>query len=128
MVYSRMEGIKKSSMFWLARSIEESFFRTRFIQLRRYSIAVLFVKNRYSSSIPATVLPRPRSWLLRYDRMLNRRIDNSKILDVTGYKQTDFISLKDGLARELSGLPEVLPWDGRDDLNKRMDDYLINFR
>ena len=65
---------------------------------------------------------------LLYDRMLNRRIDNSKILDVTGYKQTDFISLKDGLARELSGLPEVLPWDGRDDLNKRMDDYLINFR
>ena len=62
---------------------------------------------------------------LLYDRMLNRRIDNSKILAVTGFEQTDFISLKDGLARELSDLPEVLPWDGNDDLNKRMDAYLM---
>lgn len=65
-------GIRKSSMFWLARINDDSFFRTRFIPLRIYSIAVIFVKNKYSSSTAATVFPRPRSWMqsssfIRYD-------------------------------------------------------------
>ena len=39
---------------------------------------------------------------IHYDRMFDRRLDNSKILAVSGLKQSDFMSLKDGLSRELS--------------------------
>ena len=36
---------------------------------------------------------------LDYDRLFNRVIDNSKILRVTGLKQENFISLRDGLQK-----------------------------
>ena len=38
---------------------------------------------------------------VRYDRMFNRVLDNSKVLSVTGLRQEDFVSLRDGLTREL---------------------------
>ena len=40
--------------------------------------------------------------LLKYDRLLDREIDNSKILSVTGLKSEDFVSVKDGIRIELS--------------------------
>ena len=70
-VNSRIDGIKKSSIFWLARITEESFLRTRFMQLRRYSIVVIFERKRYSSSTDAAVLPLPSSSLLMKERILN---------------------------------------------------------
>jgi nucleoside-diphosphate-sugar epimerase len=36
-----------------------------------------------------------------YDRMYNRVLDNSKVLKATGLKESDFISLSDGLKHEL---------------------------
>ena len=42
-----------------------------------------------------------RQYQVKYDRMLHRQIDNSKILEVTGMKQSDFMALKDGLRIEL---------------------------
>lgn len=39
-------------------------------------------------------------WQLRYDRMFDRIMDNSKVLKVTGMKQSDLITLYDGLSRE----------------------------
>ena len=45
--------------------------RTRFMQLRRYSIVVIFERKRYSSSTDAAVLPLPSSSLLMNDRILN---------------------------------------------------------
>lgn len=63
-------------------------------------------------------------WQLEYDRLFDRVIDNSKILDVAGMKQEDFMSLKDGLAKELAGLPEGFRFPDPSGLNDRMDEYL----
>lgn len=41
------------------------------------------------------------SYQLKYDRMFNRILDNSKVLAVTGISQSQFTSLKEGLTREL---------------------------
>lgn len=42
-----------------------------------------------------------RSWQIKYDRMLDRVMDNSKILAVTGMKEEDMMPLYDGLKMEL---------------------------
>ena len=42
---------------------------------------------------------------LCYDRLFDRIIDNSKILDVTGMKQEELMPLKEGLRYEISKLP-----------------------
>ena len=39
-------------------------------------------------------------WQLRYDRMFDRIMDNSKVLKTTGMKQSDLTTLYDGLSRE----------------------------
>lgn len=41
-------------------------------------------------------------WQVRYDRMYDRVVDNSKVLAVTGLRQSDLTGMKEGLARELS--------------------------
>lgn len=38
---------------------------------------------------------------IKYDRMLNRVVDNRKVLEATGMRQEDFMPLKDGLRMEL---------------------------
>lgn len=64
-------------------------------------------------------------WQLEYDRMLNRVMDNSKILGVTGLNQSELMPLKEGLRRELSELPEKVKWQWADDgVSGRMDKYL----
>lgn len=68
----------------------------------------------------------PVKWQLDYDRLFDRAVDNSKILEVTGLKQSDFVSLKDGLEKELSALPKDFEWRGFDDVLKRMDNYFEN--
>ncbi len=40
-------------------------------------------------------------WFFKYDRFFDRRIDNSKILSVTGLKNEDFTSIRDGVRLEL---------------------------
>ena len=62
---------------------------------------------------------------VKYDRLFDRRIDNSKILEATGLKQSDLMSLEDGLRNELDNFkanpvyqyPDVV-------LNARMDRLL----
>lgn len=44
-----------------------------------------------------------RPWQIKYDRMLDRVIDNSKILSVTGMKAEDLMPLYEGLRIELAG-------------------------
>ncbi len=63
-------------------------------------------------------------WQLEYDRLFDRVIDNSKILDVAGLKQEDFMPLKEGLKLELAGLPEGFRFEDRLGTNDRMDEYL----
>ena len=43
-------------------------------------------------------------WILTYDRLLNRLIDNSKVLKVTELNKEDFASVKDGIKTELKNL------------------------
>lgn len=40
-------------------------------------------------------------WILIYDRLFDRAVDNSKILNVTALKREDFISVRDGIKTEL---------------------------
>lgn len=63
-------------------------------------------------------------WQLEYDRLFDRVIDNSKICDVAGIKQEDFMPLKEGLRLELAGLPEGFRFEDRIGINERMDKYL----
>lgn len=60
---------------------------------------------------------------LMYDRCFNRVVDNSKILKITGLKQIDFTSLKDGLTKELLALPKDIMW-GKNIINERMNKYI----
>ncbi|MBQ7178850.1 MAG: NAD-dependent epimerase/dehydratase family protein [Victivallales bacterium] len=48
----------------------------------------------------------PNKYQIMYDRMFNRVMDNSKVLRVTGIKQDSFVSLEDGLSRELAEFKE----------------------
>ena len=41
---------------------------------------------------------------LIYDRLFDRIMDNSKVLEVTGMKQSELTTLYDGLKRELAGV------------------------
>ena len=38
---------------------------------------------------------------VRYDRLFNRHLDNTKILEATGLRQTDLMTLKEGLSHEI---------------------------
>lgn len=44
------------------------------------------------------------NWGWRYDRIYDRKIDNSKVLKATGLSPTDFISIKEGVRIELKKL------------------------
>lgn len=60
---------------------------------------------------------------LIYDRCFNRVIDNSKILEATGMKQSELMPLKEGLRRELSALPKgAISYD--EVRNKIIDDIV----
>ena len=41
-------------------------------------------------------------WIFKYDRVFDRKIDNSKILGVSGLKVCDFHSINEGIKTELS--------------------------
>lgn len=63
-----------------------------------------------------------RPWQIKYDRMLERVIDNTKILAATGMRQSDLMPLSDGLKIELSVFsrnPKFRTVDG--EMQKRFD-------
>lgn len=47
--------------------------------------------------------PKVRSdpFILKYDRLFDRKIDNSKILKATGLKASDFVPIRDGIKTEI---------------------------
>ncbi len=47
-------------------------------------------------------------WQLKYDRLFDRVIDNSKILQITGLKQQELMPLYDGLKLEIGRLPREI--------------------
>lgn len=70
------------------------------------------------------------AWGLDYDRLLNRTIDNSKLLDVTGLKKEDFVCIREALEMELNAIPEGVVFRERlsgeevRKANEKMDQYL----
>lgn len=59
---------------------------------------------------------------VKYDRMFNRVCDNSKILETTGLKQADFVSLRAGLTKELKDFVEHPVFSSVDEsIQLRMD-------
>lgn len=71
-------------------------------------------------SVYRRVIGRP--WQIRYDRMLDRVADNTKILNATGMRQSDLMPLADGLRIELGKFlasPRFKPADKA--LQSRMD-------
>jgi hypothetical protein len=48
--------------------------------------------------------PMSARYQLIYDRLFDRIMDNSKVLEVTGMKQSELTTLYDGLKRELAGV------------------------
>jgi nucleoside-diphosphate-sugar epimerase len=61
---------------------------------------------------------------LAYDRLFERLVDNSKVLRVTGLKQSDFMPLRRGLEKELPALPKDTVWHDAGGTGERMDTYL----
>ena len=66
---------------------------------------------------PVTVGDR---WQLVYDRLFDRIVDNSKILDVAGMKQSELKPLYSGLEYEIGRCPRDHHWRA----NPVMDDFL----
>lgn len=62
-------------------------------------------------------------WQLELDRCYDRIMDNTKVLTVTGMKQSQLMPLKEGLKRELAGLPAGFVWPDNP-INSKMDAYL----
>ena len=64
---------------------------------------------------------------LYYDRCYDRIVDNSKILEISGLKQEDLMSLKEGLRREFENV--TLEMVGcYTEANERMDKYLESIK
>ena len=62
-------------------------------------------------------------WQLEYARLFHRVTDNSKMLAVTGLKQSDFMTLKDALKMMIAAVPEGYEWPDTP-TDERMDAYL----
>ena len=63
---------------------------------------------------------------LKYDRCFDRIVDNSKILSLCNMKQSELISLKEGLKKELAGV--TVETVGRNkEINERMDKFLKTY-
>ena len=62
-------------------------------------------------------------WQLYFDRCFTRIIDNSKILEISGMKQSELMPLYDGLKLELEALPKDAEIPFRH-LEKTMDAYI----
>ncbi|MCQ2445301.1 MAG: hypothetical protein MJ141_00255 [Clostridia bacterium] len=70
--------------------------------------------------------------ILNYDRLWDRKIDNSKLLNATGLTMKDFVGIKDALIYELGVLaenPELIKrFDTEESrmVNEKMDKYLAS--
>lgn len=64
-----------------------------------------------------------RPYQIKYDRMFNRVVDNSKVLNLTGIDQLEFMTLREGLFMELTAFSQSPKFVGvRQDLEKTLDE------
>lgn len=86
--------------------------------------AVWIPTEDYLSIMDPKEPQRGPRWILEYDRMYDRIVDNSKVLEVTGLSQSDFMPLYEGLKLELSNLPRDTVWERDMEVFRRMDEYI----
>lgn len=67
----------------------------------------------------------PYKWKVMYDRMYDRIVDNTKILNAAGMKQSELMPLFSGLKQELARVPANMVI-GTLDYSRRMDEFLEN--
>ena len=73
--------------------------------------------------------PYTGSWQLIYDRLFDRIIDNSKVLEATGMQQENMMKLYDGLKYEVSRCPDDFAEKSMSvSINIRMDEYLKKWK
>ncbi len=84
--------------------------------------AVWVDKEDYLKIKDPEIKPATR-WQLEYARLFHRITDNSKMLAVTGLKQSDFMTLKDALKMMIDAVPEGYEWPDTP-TGERMDKYL----
>ena len=66
-------------------------------------------------------------WQLEYDRLFDRIIDNSKILNLCGMKQSELMPLEKGLEYEYSRFPKDYKWtDSNSYINTK--NYIMNLK
>lgn len=69
------------------------------------------------------------TWRVKYDRMLNRVIDNTKVLEATGMQQSELMPLYDGLRIELANFSRKPQYEAINHaLQKRMDKSVFSRR
>lgn len=68
-------------------------------------------------------IPDAVRWQLEYARLFHRITDNSKILALTGMKQSELISMYDGLKLEIGNIPKDYVAK-TNPVDERMDEYL----
>ncbi len=64
---------------------------------------------------------------LKLDRYFDRVMDNSKILNIAGMKQSELMPLEKGLSMEFSAFPKNITWKHHAGYD-RMDEFLKNMR
>ncbi len=84
--------------------------------------AVWVDKEDYLKILDPAV-PNAARWQLEYARLFRRITDNSKMLSVTGLKQSDFMTLYDALKMMIDAVPEGYEFP-ETDAGHRMDAYL----
>ncbi|MBE6611724.1 MAG: NAD-dependent epimerase/dehydratase family protein [Ruminococcaceae bacterium] len=63
-------------------------------------------------------------WMLECDRLLDRTIDNSKVLAATGLAMSDFVDVYTAMDRELAELPEDYRWRPNPAVAAKMDEFI----
>ena len=84
--------------------------------------AVWVDKETYLRILRSDPYDNSARWQLDYDRLFDRIMDNTKVLAATGIRQSELISLYDGLQKEISRCPRNYPWP----VNVAMDAYLAS--
>lgn len=85
--------------------------------------AVWVDKEDYLNILYSDKLTLGNRWQLEYARLFHRITDNSKMLAVTGLKQSDFMTLKDALKMMIDAVPEGYEFP-ETEAGMRMDAYL----
>ena len=67
-------------------------------------------------------------WMLDCDRLLDRTIDNSKVLAAAGFTRSDMVEVREALERDYRALPEDVHFADNPAITARMDAFVKNYR